>query len=260
MPDQIEWVFDHEVTAGDDYGGSLGYYTDERFLREILSFVPKSAEKVCDVGCGSGIVGLYIKDNIGKNVEVTFLDINIEQLMGINRGDVRVIEADILDYEPTEQYDCVVSRLLNHYFPKGRQQEVVDNTYDMVSEGGCYINALPLAVDDETQNAVNGMFSILEREVTGKNPHRHVMKKEEAMGIWHVSGFKNVEVHENPNHKLTHYIDEFKGKFSLGDDSIKKIEDFLLKQPAGVADYMGIEKIGERVRIAHPMYIMTAVK
>ena len=160
MAKQIDWLKKHEITTGKNYGKNIpNFYYNKKYLNYILNFIPKKAIEICDLGCGSGIVGKHIKDN-KKNVKLTFIDANPKQLKGITKDYGKIKEGNLLNLNINQKFDCIITRLVNHYFSKKQQSKVINKIYELLNDKGIYISALPLAKSQEDQKAINKMFEL----------------------------------------------------------------------------------------------------
>ncbi|MBP1679535.1 MAG: Methyltransferase type 12, partial [Bacteroidetes bacterium] len=87
---------------------TTGYYENER--REVALLVPRDARRILDIGCGRGMLGRVLKEQVpGRHVT----GIEVEPAVAADAGRVldRVIIGDIQTLAPSVlagPYDCVV--------------------------------------------------------------------------------------------------------------------------------------------------------
>ena len=85
-----------------------GYYENER--REVARLVPREAMRILDVGCGRGMLGRVLKEQVlGRHVT----GIEAEPGIAIDAGRLldRVITGDIQTLDSsalTGEYDCII--------------------------------------------------------------------------------------------------------------------------------------------------------
>ena len=260
MNKQIIWLKAHEKITGKEYGKSLPFYENRKQLEFIESFIPKKCKTLCDLGCGSGIVGLFIKRK-RPNIQVTFIDANPKQLEAIPPEKGEIIQKDLLKYKPNKKFDCVVSRLVNHYFEKKDQKRVIKKVYDLLSVNGVYICVTPLADKLEDQKAINEFFYKLEKMVVGEKAiQRYILRKDEIKDLCFEVGFKSVKIYQNSCLKIKHFIDDFSKKFKLTAVQIRTLTRFLENLPSNIKSYFGLKKVNNRLKINYPLYLVIAKK
>lgn len=272
--EQISWTRAHEVTAGEDYGDSLDFYRDIKFLDYIFEQVPQGIDSLCDAGSGSGIVGIHIKKrlkSLGRIIDLTCVDVNPAQLEGIEAelektgltGEyMESHEVSFLDWITTKRFDCVVSRLLNHYFVKEQQQAVVNKAYELLNDGGVYVNAVPLIADGKIQSSIHGMFEILEGFIAGDNAiKRYFITIGEVPTVLQKAGFSSFEIFDNyADFRIRHTFADFQDKFALMDEEKAQLEDYYLSQSEHFKAEFQIEEKDGSVEASQPMCVVRAVK
>jgi release factor glutamine methyltransferase len=86
----------------------------EELVEWVIEKVKSHKKLLLDIGTGSGCIPIALKKNM-PDLEVSAIDISseaikvAEQNAGINKTDIKFIEADILNYKSDEEYDIIVS-------------------------------------------------------------------------------------------------------------------------------------------------------
>ncbi len=102
----LKFVTDHGVFAKD------GFDRGTEVLLKYLE-VPSTTVQVLDLGCGYGVVGVYIK-TVHKELQVDMVDINqravqlSKQNVTLNNVDANVFKSDGFS-EVTKKYDLIIS-------------------------------------------------------------------------------------------------------------------------------------------------------
>jgi 2-polyprenyl-3-methyl-5-hydroxy-6-metoxy-1,4-benzoquinol methylase len=97
---------------------TTGYYENER--REVALLVPRDARRILDIGCGRGMLGRVLKEQMpGRHVT----GIEVESAVAADAGRVldRVIIGDIQTLAPSVlagPYDCVVCADVLEHLPE----------------------------------------------------------------------------------------------------------------------------------------------
>lgn len=110
----------------------------------VAKYVPKSAKTILDLGAGTGLELRFILDKVPRAhiVCVDFSDKMLKQLLANYKGyDVAVVCKDYFKYEYTENmFDCVVSVMSFHHFPKEQKTILYSKILRTLKPGGVFIN------------------------------------------------------------------------------------------------------------------------
>jgi SAM-dependent methyltransferase len=107
----------------------------------VLAAVPLHARRILDVGCGSGTLGLAIKER--QPAEVVGLTYSEAEARGAAGRLDRVVVCDLNEFDPAElgTFDCVIcSHVLEHLYWPGR---FLIACQPVLAPGGRLVVALP---------------------------------------------------------------------------------------------------------------------
>lgn len=136
----------------DFFAARVGGY-DEHMIREVegcregyelvASLVPEVAEKLLDLGVGTGLELDYIFRKM-PDVRVVAIDLTREMLDALQQkhGDknVDIICGDYFEIDlGRDTYDCAVSVESLHHFEKDKKTELYRRVRECLREGGVYI-------------------------------------------------------------------------------------------------------------------------
>ncbi|MBN1526155.1 MAG: class I SAM-dependent methyltransferase [Candidatus Omnitrophica bacterium] len=119
-----------------------GYYEAARL--DLIRLIPAGAKKILEVGCGSGVTGLAIKDRLGAYIEVTGVELNPD---AASKAKCRIDTVLVGDVEtltlPFEAgtFDCIIyGDVLEHLKdPWG----LLKRQRPLLTPGGCAIASIP---------------------------------------------------------------------------------------------------------------------
>ena len=112
-PTLLEKAIEAEGAAGKSFGKQHGgFYEDEKILslifKPIDAYVKSLQHKevrIADVGCGSGIVGLYVEQRLvarGYRVQTVFIDANQKMVAAIETAPHREVYVVDISSIPSE--------------------------------------------------------------------------------------------------------------------------------------------------------------
>lgn len=142
---------------------------DYLFHRQLADIVKEDKVKTAiELGGFPGYYAVFLKKYL--NLEVTLLDYFVhrpitEQLLetnGLAKDDITIIETDLFKYEPTKQYDLVLSCGLIEHF--NDTADIINRHIAFVKPGGRLLITLP------NFKAVNGWF---QRNFDKENYDKH---------------------------------------------------------------------------------------
>lgn len=153
-----------ESAAGEAFGDQHGrFYRDEEVMRIIFAPIEahvtknyrKGPIRVADLGCGSGLVGLYGEkrlQELGYNPQVIFVDSNQKMLNAIEpAGNRKVVLADLahLHKSSIEPVDVAFGRHFIHYVPPEVQRAILREISAIVRDRGMFVNSTGSHEDPE---------------------------------------------------------------------------------------------------------------
>lgn len=155
-------------------------------LKEYLTF-----NKMLDLGCSSGIIGLEITKN-HPNLKTTLFDyqevtnIAKEHIKEYNLEDrVSVLSGDIEENDIGKNYDLIWCSNIFYFFKD--KKEVIKKIYDALNPNGILVSC---HVEIDTKNSLdeNSFFYFLSLNFQGKN----ILKPMELSNIFEEVGFKSI--------------------------------------------------------------------
>lgn len=111
------------------------------FNNKLTEYLPKNAEKILDLGCGTGLMGEFLK--IKYKAHVTGITYSSEEaeLARDKMDDVICADLNTFDFSGMAGFDLVVcSHVLEHLT---QSKLVIENLRKIISPGGILIVALP---------------------------------------------------------------------------------------------------------------------
>ena len=182
---KIGVIYDGSAEIWDEWAGpGEMYYTADTLFKDLQI---KKGIKILDVGCGTGIATLMIRDVLDGEGSFHGIDISnrmIEQAKkkAKNYDDLffKVGDAEKLDY-PDETFDLVISNMLIQYLPD--QDKGIAEMYRVLKHGG------KLAISYEGEYYGKPIFQAM-RAVA----ERMGFKKAADVWAWIISNHKPVDV------------------------------------------------------------------
>jgi len=159
----------------------------------------RPGERVVDAGCGTGTLALALKENAGRQCEVTGIDASPE-MIGVAGKKARRANADIafqveaieaLSF-PDESFDLVTSTMMLHHLPEDVERAGLVEVYRVLKPGG---RLLAVDFDSESGSILGHLLSVL--------GHKHGDSSYPALGkTLHSAGFTAVEKAETKHKQL----------------------------------------------------------
>lgn len=115
---------------------------------------PTETPLILDIGAGTGLFSCMVLERFPKarielvDISAGMLDIARRRLSGYDS--VTFTEADITEFEPTGQYDIIISSLAIHHLTDADKQSLYTKIFSSLKTGGEFVHAEQvLAVNDE---------------------------------------------------------------------------------------------------------------
>jgi SAM-dependent methyltransferase len=108
---------------------------------EVLSFVPSTAIRILDVGCGTGIMGERLCRNLDRSIVGITYSKEEADLASQRLSKVYCADLNVFDFDQLGTFDCVIlSHILEHlYFP----DTVLERIKAVLGKSSVVIVALP---------------------------------------------------------------------------------------------------------------------
>jgi SAM-dependent methyltransferase len=166
---------------------------------DLIEYIPESASRILDVGCGTGLLGKFIKSR--QPAEVVGLTYSADESMVANQNLDSTIVIDLnephLDLDRIGTFDCVIcSHVLEHlYWP----ENFVKFVTSLIRKDGVFIVALPnLLYWRQRWELIRGRFRYTEGGVMDKT-HFRFFDFHSAKSLMDVDGLRIVR-HIGPGH------------------------------------------------------------
>eukprot|EP01026_Neomeris_dumetosa_P080985 TRINITY_DN9036_c0_g1_i4.p1 TRINITY_DN9036_c0_g1~~TRINITY_DN9036_c0_g1_i4.p1 ORF type:complete len:267 (-),score=38.51 TRINITY_DN9036_c0_g1_i4:258-1058(-) len=142
--------------------------------RRTIRVIPRTARgSMLDVGCGGGFAARQLAAQYKSFVGIDYSDNLIAFAQEHNASEKARFEvADLLTYEPVEQFDVVLMIGVLHHIPK--QQEAVDRMVELVKPGGWVVENEPqpgnplFSYARRVRAKMDGSYSEEQDELSGK--------------------------------------------------------------------------------------------
>lgn len=135
--------------------------------KRIGTMIPEQAEKLLDLGCGTGLE----LDEISAarpSLQITGIDLSPDMLavLAKKHPQVRLIQADYFSYDfGASVYDMAVSFESLHHFKQDKKLGLYKRIYEALKEGGAFLEADYIACCEEEETLLMELCdSLRERE------------------------------------------------------------------------------------------------
>ena len=139
--------------------------SDAAWKKEILSRLPKRAERILDLACGTGILtfqlaGLYPNAQItGVDITADYLDVARQTIEKLRVENVCLIRSRAEDLKLNTSFDCIVSSYLARY---ADLELLTHNCAEMLRSGGILLmHDFVLPANPTVKSVWNQYFKLL---------------------------------------------------------------------------------------------------
>lgn len=117
-------------------------------LKKLIKYIPKNTESFIDVCCGTGIMTEVVTKTF-PNAQILGIDFSSGMLSFAKKKfkgnkKIKFLEADMLDYEKLKnitKVDVIISSYgIHNIKSKELKVEALKNIYEMLNEGGVFVN------------------------------------------------------------------------------------------------------------------------
>ena len=119
---------------------------------ELANNLDKNAEKVLDLGAGTGLELIHLFE-LFPNIKVTVIDITENMVEELKKrsfsNNVTTICGDFFEVEFGNDYDAVISTSALHHFKKEEKEILYKKIYACLKNNGQFINSDRIALTEE---------------------------------------------------------------------------------------------------------------
>ena len=130
----------------------------------LPSLIPRTAVRLLDIGCGTGLELDYILAK--RELSVLGIDICVAMtdLLKIKHPEVQIINADYFDADFGSGFDVALSFETLHHFKKEEKLLLYKKIYDAISDEGIYIECDYMVDTDKESNRLMQIADEARRE------------------------------------------------------------------------------------------------
>lgn len=164
----------------------------------LLEFVPRTARRVLDLGCGDGeVIGRIAQDVPG--LEAVACDFSPEMLerarARFEDTSIRVVEHDMDEPIPADwgTFDAVVSAFAIHHVVDERKKTLYRDVFERLNPGGAFLNLEH--VDSPTPELHEGFLVALGQTIEHDDPSNKLVAVDVQLQWLRDLGFQQVDCH-----------------------------------------------------------------
>lgn len=148
MPNLTREVFDATASTYDKDRSRLIPGCDT-FYKWTIDLVPAGAQRICDLGAGSGLLSLLLRKQFPA-AHITLVDFSPNMLELAKKRftddeQMEFLQADYVKDDLPENFDAIVSSLSIHHLDNEDKRALYQRVYKLLAPGGVFINADQIA-------------------------------------------------------------------------------------------------------------------
>ncbi|KPU43382.1 demethylmenaquinone methyltransferase [Oxobacter pfennigii] len=159
-------------------------YHDSKKIEMLLDYVGiNKGDKILDVGCGTGVLTLFLRKLTGDGGSITSVDISENMIEAAKKkfsyDNVEFVAQDIMEFKPSEKYNAII---LYSCFPHFQEKEqLIKRLYGYVDKGGSLSICHSQSRDDI--NRVHSKNKMVEEDVLPEAHYTAYMMKKTGLAI-----------------------------------------------------------------------------
>ena len=171
-------------------------------LQKTLNLLKDIEEKkICDLGCGTGVLIPYILQKKGKYTGIDFSKEMLNKIKSkysteISSGQINLLLSDFKDIDENKTYDVLIGLGFIEYFED--PEKILNKLYKMIPESGSLILSFPnINSFDFTMIRMLTVLRFLAKRIFNLgslNPPRKMWSKKNACKLLSKVGFKNFHI------------------------------------------------------------------
>src|SRR3989344_3766563 len=221
--------------VGRNYHASLRGYQVRKDILDAMSrsieidFLEKDKKTlILDAGCGPGIVGDYVYQEITKKYNLTplviFGDISEAMLEAVPKNpNYIIVKNDVTKLEfPDNFFDVVVMKQVLDYLPRNLQLRALNEIYRVLKLDGQFVLSALISPDDNQNILTNKLYNEREKIIAKKvKIQKYIPTKNILLDWLNHTNFKGIEVKYIYDIPLS--ILDFQQSFGLDKNQTEKL-------------------------------------
>jgi len=216
------------------YKSLRGYHIRKDILNAIFrsiefKFLPKNRRIIIlDAGCGPGIVGDYVYEEITKKHNlhpiIIFVDISESMLETVpKKFDYIIAKGDVTKLQfPDNFFDIVLMKQVLDYLPKNAQLKALNEIYRVLKNNGQFVLSTIVSPDDNSNTLTNYLYNQREKIIArGLKFKKYIPTKNILMDWLNCINFRGIElkyVYDIPLSTI-----DFQKSFGLNKKQLEKL-------------------------------------
>lgn len=189
------------------YKSLRGYHIRKDILNAIFrsiefKFLPKNRRIIIlDAGCGPGIVGDYVYEEITKKHNlhpiIIFVDISESMLETVpKKFDYIIAKGDVTKLQfPDNFFDIVLMKQVLDYLPKNAQLKALNEIYRVLKNNGQFVLSTIVSPDDNSNTLTNYLYNQREKIIArGLKFKKYIPTKNILMDWLNCINFRGIEL------------------------------------------------------------------